>query len=126
MIVITPTGTRPDRTIPFAIAGRLYELRLRWSPRASAWYAELWLPDGTLLAGWTRVVPDWPLWRRRRHPLLPRGRFIPLDVAPDNPPVGLTDLNERIRFLFVTADDIGPVTPDPDELTAVSVVVTEL
>lgn len=122
---ISIRGTAADRVIPFVLEGVRYDLRLRWSAAAEAWYAELWR-DGALLAPSCRLIPNWPLWRRWFSDAMPGGRFLPYDSADDSASaLGRHDINERIALMYVVPEDLGEPIVDELAIVVASVEVTE-
>lgn len=59
--------------------GAVYQFTFDWNAREGAWYVSLADVTGTPIRSGIRLVPNWPLLRRLRHPNRPPGELIVLD-----------------------------------------------
>lgn len=85
----------------------VYQLTLTWNAREAAWYMSLAAEDGTEIWTGQKVVVNWPLCRRRRHPLQPPGMLIAIDTSGRGLDPGEKDLGDRVRMFYYSASELG-------------------
>lgn len=75
-----------------------YLFELDWSQREQRWYLTLRTVTGALLAGRTKVVSNWPMWRYYHHREgMPAGELMALNTTNDDSPPGLFELGIGAR-----------------------------
>ncbi len=86
-----------------------YRLRLTWRPRQRAWYADLWLLDGTAVALGRRVSPKWGLLLG----LLPAGAPAGTLYVRGSDPYERDMLGDSLAIVYYTAAEVGEAPADP-------------
>lgn len=111
MPISLPAPVFPASTYRIALDGVDFRLNWRWNDRMASWYLDLFEADGTPLRLGVRVVLDWPLWGRFRHPARPAGELlaVSLDGAAE-PEAG--DLGGRVRLIYYTAAEVAAQAAD--------------
>lgn len=95
---------------------RTYTLEFRWNTRERDWYMNLLTEEGDDIILGIKVVVDFPLGRRSRHPLRPPGAFIAVDTTGQklDPQFDelrqVGDLGDRVSLLYFTGAELAAIS----------------
>lgn len=122
MAIELPAPIAPASTYRISLDGADFRLSWRWNDRMASWYLDLFEGDGTPLRLGVRVVLDWPLWGRFRHPRRPAGELLAVSLDGDAEP-GAGDLGGRVRLIYYTADEVAAqaAVAEADDVLVVAV-----
>jgi len=98
--MVSDTSTFTQNVV---LDGVEYVFSFRWNGRVSRWFFSVGSPDGTVLAGWQKVVADVPLLQRYATGDLPPGDLWIYDLEGNGTDPGLRDLAGRMLLVYVEA-----------------------
>lgn len=96
----------PHFSLQPELDGVTYTLVFDWNDRDGRWYATLADAEEQVLIPGRKVVPDFPLFARKRGPTLPTGQLIALDTSGAGLAPGLTDFGSRVLLLYIPAAEL--------------------
>ena len=94
-----------DRTDSIALGGVRVRYRLRWAPRASAWYLWLYQPDGTLISDAHPLRPGAPATWDRAATGHPPGK---IEAVGGGNGTDRYDLGTRYQLVYTGDDEVDP------------------
>jgi hypothetical protein len=99
----------PFYTMTTALDGSDYLLEFRYNQREAAWYVNVSLSDGTLLAAGVKIVCNRPLLVHFSDERLPPGVLVAYANSTDASVPGLTELGEdrRVTLLYYSASELA-------------------
>jgi len=98
MIIPTISDGTPYYTQRTNLDGVDYQLDFQWSTREERWYLSIRDTLGSLLAGPSKLVVNWPVFHRRtQREGMPAGEIWCMTLGSDLTPPGLTDLGAGLR-----------------------------
>jgi len=102
-----------DWTETISLDGVSYRLRIWWSDRVQAWYADLYAADGSELWKGSKLQLNWPLFSRLRGDGAPAGTlFVASTSTDDSEPVAAitrTNLGTDAVLLYLTGDELDAI-----------------
>lgn len=105
MIIVPFIPSVPAYEFSLDIDGVSYTFDVRWNGRASAWYVDVLLSDGTAVARGIKIVLGAYLGRGRLHELFQLGVFVARDTSGDQRDATLDDLGTRVEVVYVPIDE---------------------
>jgi len=100
-LTIPVDSTKAFTTTRTTLDGVTYLLRLRYVQRLACFYLDLLAEDGTEIAVGARVVTNWPLFNRSRHPRKPPGVLMAVSSGDDRTPnFGELGIGRRVELLY--------------------------
>jgi hypothetical protein len=110
-VQMAPIPTSPDDahyTQRTTLDGQPYVLTFRYNQREAAYYLEVALDDGTVLAAGVKVVCNIPLLERLADLRAPRHTLIAIAGGTDTSPPGIGELGEGRRVQLFYGDPKAP------------------
>ena len=102
--LILPVTSDSSSSLIVTLDGTNYLLDRAWNDRDEAWYMDISLDDGTLLAAGRKLVVDWPLTGiRDTDPRMPPGVIFCTDTSGKQIDPGLNDLGARVPLCYEEA-----------------------
>jgi len=101
-LTIPVDSSRAFTTTRTTLDGVTYLLRLRYVQRLKCFYLDLLAEDGSAIALGARVVTNWPLFARSRHPRKPPGILMAVPDGGDTstPNFGELGIGKRVELLY--------------------------
>lgn len=90
----------PNYQFGTTLGDRAYIFDMRWNARAEAWYFDLSLDDGEVIAHGIKVVLGAILGRQIPDVRSPSGMLIAVDTTKTGREATLDDLGERVQIWF--------------------------
>lgn len=102
-----PTFTDSEYTERVTLDGIEYAFLFSYSTREEVWYMSLFATDGTPIASSVKLVCNYRLMQRNRHPSLPSGLLVVLSTGSDEPPKQ-DELGEgkRCGLMYLTKEEV--------------------
>lgn len=105
MIHIRIDPAQPRQRLRATLDGAEFEFRLYWIERCEGWYMDLATAAGVdIIVGRRISVGSW-LLRGVVHAQRPAGALTVVDLSGDDAEPGPTDLGDRVRLMYLTADE---------------------
>lgn len=103
---------QPRQFYDIALDGVEYRLDIRYVDRASSWYMDLRLPDGTGVIVGQRLATDWPV-NSIITDETPAGVIVPVTTLPVPAPTRLRDLGDTTFLWYQSPDDVPEIDDEP-------------
>lgn len=108
-IPITPSDPWQEITVPLDDTDGSttpYIFEIRWNPRESAWYLNLFEANGDPIITGIKIVLGMYLGRRSRHSFFRKGVLVAIDTSNQGKEAGLDDLGTRVVLRRYTAQEV--------------------